>query len=137
MAKLKSYKRIITSDYEKKDQALIETLGLSVNDGFNSLFFAMNGRLTFGDNIAATVKDVDITVDANGIPINRTTIALNTTDPVIMCLVGNVVNQTNTAAYPTGAPFVSFTQLDTGLLINHITGLQANNRYTIRIIAIN
>jgi hypothetical protein len=89
------------------------------------------------NNLFCTVRVVDVVVDSNGIPVSRTTVSLNNTQPVIGCIVLQATNQTNTAIYPSGAPFVSFTQLDQALLINHITGLQPNNRYTLRIVAFN
>lgn len=137
MPKLKSYKRIITQDYKPEDQDMIEQLGGSVNDSFNDIYFALNNRISLVDNIFCTVRLVDVTVNSAGIPVNRTTFALNTTFPVIGCQVISAMNQTNSAAYPTGAPFISFTQIDQALLINHITGLQPNQRYTLRIVAYN
>lgn len=137
MSKLKSYKRIITSDFEKEDQGMIEQLGGSVNDAFNELYFTMNGRVDLTNNLYCTVRLVDVIVDSNGTPTNRTTFSLNNTQPVIGCQVIMAINQTNSAVYPTGSPFLSYTQLDQVLLINNITGLQANQRYTLRIVAYN
>lgn len=137
MAKLKSYKRIITSDFKKEDQELVENIGGTLNDAFNDVFFILNGRASLADNIACTVNTVDVVVDASGIPTSRTTFTLNNTNQVIGCQVILAVNQTNPAIYPTGAPFISFSQIDKAILINHITGLQPNQRWTLRIIAWN
>lgn len=137
MAKLKSYRRIITSDYDKEQQPLVEKLADPVNDAFSELYFTLNGRVDLTNNLFCTVRQVDIIVDANGVPVNRTTFGLNSTQPVIGCTVLQVINQTNSASYPTGAPFITFTQLDQSILINHITGLQPNQRYTVRIVAFN
>lgn len=137
MAKLKSYKRLITTDFKEEDQELVEQIGLTVNDAFNDAFFTLNGRVDLANNIYCTVKSVDVTVGANGVPINSTSMTLNSTQPVIGCQVLQATNQTNSAVYPTGAPFISYTQLDQSLVINHITGLQANMRYTLRIVAYN
>lgn len=137
MAKLPNYKRIITSDFEKENQKMIEQLGRVINDGFNQVYFTLNGRVDLRNNVFCTVRDVDVTLDSNGIPVSRTTFNLNSTQSVIGCQVISAVNQTNSAVYPTGAPFISFTQLDGAILINHITGLQANNRYSLRVVAYN
>jgi hypothetical protein len=137
LPKLRSYRRIITSDYEKEQQPLVEKLADPVNDSFGELYFTLNGRVDLANNVYCTVRQVDIIVDANGIPVNRTSFGLNSTQPVIGCTVLQVINQTNSASYPTGAPFITFTQLDQSILINHITGLQPNQRYTIRIVAFN
>lgn len=137
MSKLKSYKRIITSDYPDEDQETIEQLGRTLNDAFNEVYFTLNGRVDLTNNLFCSVRLVDVIVDANGNPTSRTTFSLNSTQPVIGCTVIQAINQTNSAIYPTGAPFVSFTQLDQALLINNITGLQPNMRYTLRIVAFN
>lgn len=137
MPKLKSYKRIITSDYKDEDQQLVEQLGGSVNDGFNDVYFVLNGRVELSNNVYCSVRLVDVIVDANGIPTSRTTVSLNSTQAVIGCHVMMAINQTNSAVYPTGAPFISYTQVNQALLINHITGLQPDMRYTLRIVAFN
>ena len=137
MSKPKSYKRLITSDFEEKDQELVEKLGLILNDSFNELYYALNGRIDLTNNIFCSVRVLDIIVDANGIPTSRTTFSLNSTAIVVGCQVLAADNQTNSATYPSGAPFINFTQIDQAILINHITGLQANQRYTIRVVAYN
>jgi hypothetical protein len=135
MSQLKSFKRLITKDFKPEDQEMIEQLGRTVNDAFNELYFAANGRLSLSENLFCTVKLIDVTVNENGVPINSTTFTLDRQSPVIGIQVIYAVNQTNTAIYPVGQPFISFTPITNGILINHISGLQANQRYSIRIIA--
>mgnify|MGYP001558008229 CR=1 len=135
--KLGSFKRINTTDYPEDNQELIETLGRQLNDGIEQVYFTLNGKLTFDDNFAATVKDVEVTVGANGNPINRTSVVLNTTNIVKGTLVVSAVNVSNKGVFPTGAPFVSFTQSGGLLFIDNVTNLQPNNRYIIRLIALN
>lgn len=135
--KLSNFKRIISTDFEEQYQSLIERLGRSLNDGIDGLYFALANKLTFEDNFLATVKDVEVTVGTNGNPINRTSILLNNGLPVKGAFVIGATNRTNAAAYPTAAPFISFTQNGTTLFIDNVTGLQPNNRYVIRFIAFN
>lgn len=135
MAKLSSYRRIITNDFPADNKELIEKLGSPINDSFNELYFATNGRLSLSENLFCTVKLIDVTVNASGIPTTSTTFSLDKQAPVTGIQVIYAVNQTNTAIYPTGQPFISFTPTSNGVLINHISGLQANQRYTIRLIA--
>lgn len=137
MSKLKSYRRIITSDYGKDVQPTIEKLGITLNDSFNEVYYTLNGRVDLTNNLFCSVRTLDITVDANGIPTTRTTFGLNSTSSVIGCTVLSAVNQVNSAVYPLGAPFISFTQVDQAILINHITGLQPETRYTITVVAFN
>jgi hypothetical protein len=135
--KLGNFKRIISNDYPETNRDLVEQLGKSLNDGIEQLYFANNNKLTFSDNFAATVKEVEITVGANGNPINRTSILLNNTNVVIGNIVISAVNKSNATLYPTSSPFISFTQDGKTLYIDNITGLQANNRYLVKIIALN
>jgi hypothetical protein len=138
MPKLKSYKRIITSDFDPEYKGLVETMGGTLNDSFNDLYFAVNGRLDLRSNIACTVKDIDITVNPQGNPINRT--VFTTDNPQAQVLGITVIfaqNQVNSNNYPTSQPFISYTPVENGILINNITGLQPNQRYLIRLIAWN
>lgn len=133
--KLATYKRIITSDFENDDQPLIEQIAFPINDGFNALYFAVGGRLSIRDNLFSTVRDLDITVNSAGVPTTTTNFALDKQGQVIGCQVIYAENQVNSASYPTGQPFINFTQNSTSVIINHITGLQANQRYKIRVVA--
>lgn len=135
--KLSNYKRIISTDFDQEDQQLIEKLGRNLNDGIDGLYFALNNKLTFEDNFLASVKDIEITVDASGTPTTRTSILLSNNLPVKGTQVISTVNKTDGSKYPTSAPFISFTQNGTSLFIDNITGLQANYRYVVRFIAFN
>lgn len=135
--KLGNFKRLISNDYKQDYQALIEQLGLSLNNGIEQLFTAVNGKLTFEDNFLSTVKDIEILVDATGKPMNTASIALSNNNTVKGCLVLSAINKTNSTTYPTGTPFISFTQNGTTLYIDNITNLQPNNRYLVKLIAFN
>lgn len=136
MGKLQSYKRIITSDYQTEDQELIEQLGASLNDVIDDHQNLLSGKITLRDNIFCTVKDVELTVDANG-GTGNTRIGLNTNNQVIGTLVILATNLTNSSIYPVSAPFISFTQLEKSLLLNNITGLPPGYRWRLRIVAWN
>ncbi len=135
MPKLASYKRIITNDYAKEDKKLVEQLAGPINDGFNELYFATNGRLSVRENIYCTYKEFDVEVDAAGNPTGRTVITLTYNTPVLGCEVIRAENQDNSSIYPTGAPFVSYSQDNNTIIINNITSLAAGSRWRVRIIA--
>ena len=134
MPKLTSYKRIVTNDYPKEERQFVEQIAAPINDSFNELYFALNGRINLKDNMFCTVRTIDITVDSNGIPVASTVITLDKAAPVFGCDVVSAQNQTNTALYVTTAPFISYSAVTSGILVNHVTGLYANNRYTVNII---
>lgn len=75
--RLPSFKRLYEKDFDSEDQNLVSKLGLTVNTGFELLYLALSRRLTFQDNIQSTIKDIEIQVDGNGIPINRTIFKLD------------------------------------------------------------
>lgn len=137
MSKLKSYNRIISDDYDPEQQPLVEKMGAQINRAFDPVYSALSNRLTFEDNFLCTVREVELTVGTNGVPINRTSVSLDNTLPVRSVQVLAMTNRTNAAAFPTGAPFVTYTQNGNVLFIEHITGLVPNNRYNIRLLALN
>lgn len=136
--KLSSFKRIITQDFPKESQKLIEQLGSTLNDSFNQVYSALNKRLTFSDNIACTIKDVEVIVDSNGNPTQIASFSLDVPNmPVLGVVVIKADNLTNSVIYPTSSPFVSFQIVGNTVRINNITGLQANQVYRLKVIAIN
>lgn len=135
MTKLATYKRITTGDFEEDQQTFVEQLAFPINDGFNEIYFAMNGRVDLRNNLFCTVKDVEVTVKDTGVPVNSTSFSLDKDGKILGCQVVYAANQANTAIYPTSQPFVSFTQNGKTVTINHISGLQSGQRYIVRIVA--
>lgn len=133
--KLPLYRRIFKSDYSEDDQTLVEKMSVSINNGFDTLFELSNKKISLKDNVDCTVKTLTLAVDANGIPTTPTAFSLDTTSRIGGISVYRVDNLTNTQIYPTGAPFVSFSQTDRGVTINHITGLQPNYQWQISVVA--
>lgn len=131
--KLPNFKRIIKSDYPKDYQDLVDRLAGSINIGFESLYDLANGKIG-PDNLAVVTRDVVLSVDASGVPINPTSVALNSTVRTVTGIrVILAQNQTNSNLYPISAPFISFFQNGTNVEIQHVSGLQPNNQYLLRI----
>lgn len=130
-----TFKRIISSDFPKEFQKLVDQLSLSLNNGITVLYTALNNNLTIRDNLLGTVADVLVTVDATGKPIQSTAFKLNTTARVDLVMVGLATNQTNSTVYPSGGVFVSGVQADNVYTIQNVTGLQAGQQYLLRIVA--
>lgn len=89
----------------------------------------INGNIDV-DNLDRELIFVEVTVDANGNPILGGTFAAST--GITGTKVLSAVNLTNTTAYPTSCPFITFTALNTGqglYRIQNITGLPANNKF--------
>lgn len=133
--RLPSFKRLFKNDYEEQYQTLIDRLSSSLNIGIEVLYDALNRRLTIKDNVAATVKDVNVTVNSNGLPNATTSFALDISNQVLGLEVIKADNLTNPTTYPTSGIIINYTQNGTNVLINHVTGLQSGQTYRLRIIA--
>lgn len=133
--RLPSFRRLVTTDYPKEFQKLIDILSVSLNNGIEVLYQALSQNISIRDNIQCTVKDVVLTVDANGKPIQQASFALTALGKVEGVSVILAQNQTNSAIYPSSGVFVSGVQSNTSFLINNVTGLQAGQSYLIRCIA--
>jgi hypothetical protein len=133
---LPSFRRLMTQNFEKQYQSLINTLSLSLNNGIQVLYDTFNNQITFRDNVKCTVQDVTLQVDSTGKPLNGGTFALTFTGNVDGIFVTNVTNTNNPTTYPTAAVQVFGQQNNATYIINNVTGLQANTQYTIRVIAL-
>lgn len=134
--KIQAYRRIYKTDYEQQYQKLIDTLSVSLNAAFDSLFGALNNGISLNDNIACTVKDISVQVDSSGKPLQTTTFAITTTTGAISGI--QVIKATNTdssSVYPISQPFITYTQNNTIITIVNISGLQASAHYTLRVVA--
>lgn len=131
--KLPSFKRLFTQDYPKENQKLIDTLSVSLNNGIEVLYNALNGEITLRDNIKGTVKDIVVVVNSSGTPLQTAAFTLNSTSKIDAVVVGIALNQTNTTVYPTSQPFISGSQAGTIFTINNISGLQPNQQYLLRV----
>lgn len=108
---------------------------MSLNNGVQVLYDALNNGLTIRDNFKASIRDINLTVDANGKPTQNSTFSLNTSDKVEGVMVLSAINQINSNVYPTGAVQIFGAQSTNSFVIAKITGLQPTTLYTIRVVA--
>lgn len=132
---LPSFKRIISSDFAKEYQKVIDQLSLSLNNGITVLYTALANNLTIRDNFLGTIADVLVTVDATGKPTQATAFKLNSTNRVDLIMVGLATNQVNSTVYPISGPFISGVQSDNIYTINNVSGLQPGQQYSLRVVA--
>ena len=131
--KLPSFRRIISSDYEEKYKELVETLAVSINQGIDSVYDALNKKLTLKNNLLSTTKEVVLQVDQTGKPIQAAGLKLDFSNKASVLFVGKADNLTNPSLYPTGV-FVSWTQAADFIQINNVSGLQSGSSYRLRIV---
>lgn len=140
---LPSFKRLYESDFEEEDQELIKLLASSYNVDMENLYLALSKRVSLNDNIQCTIKTVTTAVDSNGIPVDAVSFQVDreggtqAVTKIIGCQVLAAVNATNATNYPTGTPFISFSQNERIVTIEHIAGLPANDVFDLTVVAFN
>lgn len=131
--RLPSFKRIFKQDFAQNDQQLIEKLSFILNNGIDVLYQALNKNLSFTDNIYGSLKSFNVEVDSTGIPVSNVIIPLDISAPAKGLITLKVDNTTNSTGYPSTAPWISWTQVNSGIQVNHISGLDAKNTYTFQV----
>jgi hypothetical protein len=132
MAKLDNIRRLRPEDYTEKNRPLINKLAFILNPFMEQVVRVLNGNID-QENLSSTITEIEVTVDSNGTPIlnNKFNIGLPSIFNGAFCI--NAVNLTTSTNYPTSAPFLSTTISNGLLVINNISGLQANEKYRLTI----
>ncbi len=128
------YKRIVTEDYDNKDQDLISKLAFSLNQPLQDITTALNKNLNIDDNFQLIKKDLTVQVDSNGKPTVVLQFKTGLPGSCAGIQVIKATNQTNSNVYVTSQPFLTFTENSGVLTVNNITGLPANNVFQLRLI---
>lgn len=135
MARIPDIKRIQKENFPSDQQALVEKIAYPLNTFMEQVASALNGRLDF-TNINQELITLDVAVDASGVPTVSTKFKTNLKTNVAGLVCINASNLTNSATYPTAQPFVTFAQNGSIVTVKHISGLQADNRYELRMLSI-
>lgn len=131
-----SFKRLTKSDYDEKYSDLVESLGFSINNGIEPILEGLNKKLSIKDNFLGTTKDVDLVVDSSGNVISGGILVNDFRGSTIGVTIIKADNLTNSSIYPTAAPWASWNSTTTGIQIYNVSGLQAQNRYRLRILTL-
>jgi hypothetical protein len=135
--KLPSYRRLFKTDYAEDYQELVDKMAVSINNGFDTLFDALNNKLTFTDNILSTIQEFSVSVDSNGTPIKKNTqfkLAVGQTTLQGLIIIDCYEEKTNNP--PPSAPFISFTKNEGNVIITNINGLTPITTYTVKVLAL-
>ena len=131
--KITGSKRILMEDFKKEDQALVSNLAYVLNPFLEQVVQAFSKNITVSENLNMEYKTVMIEVDANGLTLN--TASFQTTINNISGLV--VINiSSDDGSYPLGAPFCSYTKDGKVVKIQHVTGLDVNIKYTMKVLVL-
>lgn len=132
--KLPNFKRLVYNDFSKEFQTLIEQLSYSINNPIETIVSAFSNNISLRDNILCNVKDLDITVDANGVPTTTAALSITNANPIDGMVVLRANSPANSTVMPNGGVFLSYSQNGARLTIDHVTGLPANQAFSLRIV---
>lgn len=134
--KLPNFRRIFRQDFEEQFQSLVDQLASTININFETLYQALDNRISLKENVFSSVVDVQVVVDASGKPTSQTA---GKVDSFLTTIIGmsviSVTNLTNPNGYPTSGVTISFSPQSGGFLINNITGLIPGDKYQLKIVA--
>jgi hypothetical protein len=141
--KLAGYKRIYENDFNEEERSLVSKLASSLNIGIENVYLALNNRISLQDNIQGTFRQINVTVNAQGIP--QDTVGFQLDKQGGTQVVPNVVgvdilraeNLVDDSVFVEGAPFMTFTQNNEYLQIQHISGLPAGYTFRLTLMAFN
>jgi len=128
--------KIDPSNFPDDAQETASTLASIYNPMIDALDQILNGKVDF-ENLNQILFQIDVVVDAAGKPSigNKINLGSDKAQPSGMQVI-RAQNITNAATYPTSQPFISYTPAGSGLVnFNNISGLQANNKYRLTVIA--
>lgn len=115
-------------------QSTVETLAYPINSFMEQTASALDGNLDFR-NLNQEIITIDVTTDVNGIPNITTQYKSNLKTRVIGHTCINAINRKSALNTPTGTPFITFVLKTPLILINKVTNLQADERYTLTLIS--
>jgi archaellum component FlaF (FlaF/FlaG flagellin family) len=135
MAKLPTLRRLFKNDFKPQYSELVEKLIVSINNGFDNVYDALNNKITLRNNVLCNIKDFTVQVSSTGVPITNLNLAVTFNNNINIITVGKIDNVSIPTAYPTGGVTISWEQLSPGLVkVKHITGLTEGQTYNIRVV---
>lgn len=130
-----NFSRLDKGDFKKEYQDLVDRLGYILNPFMEQTNKAFKGKIDF-QNLNQQIFTINVIVDASGTPVQKTQYKSTLNTKVFGVSVLSATNSTSPSSYPSATPFVSFTQAEDIVTINNISGLTANNKYSLNILSI-
>lgn len=132
--KLESFRRLIKEDVDEKDRPLMDKIGYSINSFADQVLQAFKNNITIEDNLNWSKRQIEVTVDASGIPTMPSQFKSGISSSTYGISVEKAVNVTTPLIFPTTAPFISFSESNSLITINNISGLPSGNKFRLNLI---
>lgn len=130
MARIPQTKRFLIEDFP--DQASwIGPLLQNLNIFMEQVTFGLNKGLTLTDNLRATIREIDVVGGSYPVSFKQTF-----PGKCFGLWVVNAVENDGSPATLTTAVWADWTQKDNNLIINNLSGLTADQKYKITVIAV-
>ena len=129
--KIQRPNRINSDSVDDESKLAVDTVAAASNIFMEQTYTAIMGLLGVNDNLNMEFKTFDIIVNASGIP--SPTVSFKSK------LSGKVVGLTVIRAFlanPTAQPFLSFTENNGIVTINHTSGLTDGVKYQLTVLSI-
>lgn len=127
--------RIKTNDFPQDQKELADTLGGILNPFIDKLVIGFNKNFTVDDNLPFEFKELDISVDALGVPLKNNILTTNLKNiKGYICI--NVIDINNTGLYPSATPFLSTEITGNTISIRNISGLPTGATYRLVLLGI-
>lgn len=135
MSKLQAFKRVVAEDFDPKDRDLVQKIGYIVNPFGDDVTNTLTRNLSIDDNLNWSKKEIAFTTDTSGVPVGTITIKTGLDHLCEGITVIKVTNATTPNSYPSGQPFISYTENTNGIItINNITNLPVSSSLKVKLI---
>jgi hypothetical protein len=130
MSKLEIPSKIRAENFKEEDRDVASKIGAIYNLFADELYSLLNKGLGY-DNLNRQIVTINVVIDASSKIVNPPAVKLNLIGGVkgIVCI--GAICTSNNLLYPTSTPFISGTVNNNTLIIQNVTGLQANSQYSL------
>jgi hypothetical protein len=133
MAKLPVLKKILREDI-KEAPGWVDRMLLPINSFFDTMFSALSRNLTFSENIACQIKEIEFTYTGSWVDV---TFAKTLKTKASGCWVIDLRDiTTDNYAAITAATGFQWLEGDGEILIKQLPGLTASHKYRLKVIVI-
>jgi len=128
-SRLPDFKRITKEDFPQEYRGLIERLALPINSHIEQVRNLFNGNISI-NNLTQEYVTLTIQTNSEGSPINTLKFKTELSSVCgIIPISAKVTSQTN--AFISQAPFITFSQNSTIITIDNISGLSPETTYEV------
>ena len=138
MGTLPSQKRILREDLKEAPKWIIKLI-TPLNSFMETVYSTLNRNVTFNENIACQIQDVEFTI-SNNYPTTFTTngtlsFSKSIRTKGIGVIILQVVDKTSGLVITNGVT-ADWTELNGKIIIRHISGLAQDKKYSVRLLVI-